>query len=649
MTVPYIPGASPNDYQPFTDAQIAQYQRDNPFYANYTPVRTASNSVVFVDPNRTDLIEKYRTGELTGNGVEAVPAGAALKIPPTYTPPPTSIFTPTTPAPQPPPPPAPAPTPPPVFVPPTPLQPSFNPSSTATVKPIDLAAAIQLSSRTIDREYVKGTMKTIPVQEFEVRNVTTNVNVTVGFRSIAGVIFTPNKFTLPAAQVQKVVASFDLAEIDKYPEGVNTVTAVLDLNSDTVLLQPTPPSVSAPPITPTPIVPETPVLPQPPAPQPPPPTVTPQPPSPQLNVWNEERFEGSPNSTPEATIFSRAPFLRRVVPEINYVSRSDFPPPVTVRWTMRYQWQGGTLQFETFTDDGMRIRINGREVWNRWVDQPPSTYQFAVDYPQGVLDIVVEYYNDRSVGVAKVNFGANIFNNGVVAPPSNTVPDDILPPPPPPPLRPWVSGINSAGYTEGGLYYGTPPAGWLQDPYGGCWYPPNDPFVLSGWGRNVPVQTTPTTTTTPTLPPPPPPTQTLPPWVDGTNGQLNFGTPPVGWVNDPFGGAWYPPNDPYVLNNFNRPVSTPTPPPPFVPPAPLPPPPAPPAPSDFVWVDGTGQGGLNFGQPPAGWVRDPFGGAWYPGNDPYVLSGFGGRVETTSSEIFGGGPGGPPDTDINIF
>ena len=328
------------------------------------------------------------------------------------------------------------------------------------------------------------------------------------------------------------------------------------------------------------------------------------------------------------------------MPEINYVSREDFPAPLTVRWTMRYQWEGGTLQFETLTDDGMRIFINGKLVWDKWVAQTPTTYQFAADYAAGVLDIKVEYFNDRNVGVAKVNLGRNLFSNGVVPPPRETVPDVILPPPPPSPSRPWTSGVTVAGYTMGKLYYGNPPTGWLQDPYGGGWYPPNDPFVLSGWGRNAPVLTG-------TNPTPAPPIQTLTPWVNGTNGQLNYGTPPGGWVLDPQGGAWYPPTDPYVLNNFGRPLPPSTT-PPLVPPSPNPLPAAPPSPADFRWVDGT-TGQLNFSTPPAGWVLDPQGGAWYPANDPFAQSGFGAQPVVNNDQLFGGGSGGPPEADINLF
>jgi hypothetical protein len=72
-----------------------------------------------------------------------------------------------------------------------------------------------------------------------------------------------------------------------------------------------------------------------------------------------------------------------------------------------------------------------------------------------------------------------------------------------------------------------------------------------------------------------------------------------------------------------------------------PPPPSPPPQPTTTWVDGTGAGGLNYGTPPDGWVRDPYGGAWYPADHPYVTSGWGGRDIPTP-------PPPPPPTSYPI-
>lgn len=135
----------------------------------------------------------------------------------------------------------------------------------------------------------------------------------------------------------------------------------------------------------------------------------------------------------------------------------------------------------------------------------------------------------------------------------STLAPTTIPVSPPPRLSPtepqnvWVSGY------EGGIRYGQPPEGWVQDPYGATWYRPDDPFVLSGFGRN----TTPTPSsewipinnTIPVL------TQEVVPsgvWVSAYSSGLNYGVPPQGWVQDPYGGTWYRPDDPFVLSGWGK-------------------------------------------------------------------------------------------------
>jgi hypothetical protein len=161
-------------------------------------------------------------------------------------------------------------------------------------------------------------------------------------------------------------------------------------------------------------------------------------------------------------------------------------------------------------------------------------------------------------------------------------------------------------------------------------------------------------------------------WVNGLDGALNGGDPPIGWVIDPYGGAWYPPNDPFVLSNFGRtPPSTgqststapvrgttiitdfvPTDiPSPTIPPAPSSPPPINPSIPSTPNGGGTGTGGTDEtttftngqtgtstqGSVPFGWVQDPFTGGWYPPDDPYVTSGWGGRITNGGGGNTGGG------------
>ena len=236
--------------------------------------------------------------------------------------------------------------------PPTPPAPS--------VRTINLRDFVTLSSYTIDRQYIKGSLRSIPKEVITVTNRSTELDITVSLLGLAGVSFNPSTFELTKNSSREVDVIFDYAAIDTYPEGVSAVTCVMNLSSNSVVVDPLPATAPAPIPTPT-----QPVLP-PPVPQPP--------------------------------VFTPPPQL---------------PPPDLVTG-------GGT----------------------------PAT------------------------------------QDGIGFVPTTTTRTPVLPPPPPPPPPPippvttvWVSGL------EGGLKYGLPPAGWVQDPFGGTWYPPDDPFVLRDFDR----------------------------------------------------------------------------------------------------------------------------------------------------------------------
>jgi hypothetical protein len=161
-------------------------------------------------------------------------------------------------------------------------------------------------------------------------------------------------------------------------------------------------------------------------------------------------------------------------------------------------------------------------VLDAWRDQPPTTYTFYVDGLSGLRSIFIEYYNDRSIGTATVEWSLATtpfpIRDFPPPPPIDVPPIEIISPPPPkeklPPAITPVTSFWVDGTGKGGLTPGLPPAGWVQDPYGGAWYPPDHPYVLRNFDRDVySVLNTnpPTETVYPVLslapPPPPPPPQ----------------------------------------------------------------------------------------------------------------------------------------------
>ncbi len=76
----------------------------------------------------------------------------------------------------------------------------------------------------------------------------------------------------------------------------------------------------------------------------------------------------------------------------------------TVRWTRTVNFTAGTYRFTVTGDDGIRLKIDGQTVLDRWVDQGESVFQVDVPLTAGNHTIVVEYYENGGLAVAKLSW-----------------------------------------------------------------------------------------------------------------------------------------------------------------------------------------------------------------------------------------------------
>lgn len=367
------------------------------------------------------------------------------------------------------------------------------------VRTINLRDLVTLSSYTIDRQYIKGSLKNIPTEKIRITNNSSEIDISVSLLGIAGVSFNPSTFNLPKASSLDVDIVFDQTVIDSYPEGVSAVNCVMNLTSNAAIVDVIAPIPPVPP--PTPVQPV--VLPT----TPNQPISTPittggQPPASQ-DEWFERRYTyesltatgliGSLQSIIAGMLssISVTPTVSRTIPVINY--DGDLPPTYAVTWERVLRLKSNTrYKFTITVDDGIRVFSNGRIILDAWQDQAPTTYTFYVDSgADGTIPMYIEYYNDRGPGTAKVS---------------------------------WMESSSQTINT-------------IQNPT-----PTTVPIP--------PIQILPPIQTPVDLPPPT--TTVTSVWVDGRSGQYNVGLPPASWVQDPFTGAWYPPDDPLVLRNFNR-------------------------------------------------------------------------------------------------
>ena len=72
----------------------------------------------------------------------------------------------------------------------------------------------------------------------------------------------------------------------------------------------------------------------------------------------------------------------------------------SARWTRSDWFDGGTYLFHSWSDDGLRVWVDGDLVIDRWYDQQVSEEHRDVAIPQGQHTIVVEYYEqDRAAAI----------------------------------------------------------------------------------------------------------------------------------------------------------------------------------------------------------------------------------------------------------
>jgi hypothetical protein len=73
----------------------------------------------------------------------------------------------------------------------------------------------------------------------------------------------------------------------------------------------------------------------------------------------------------------------------------------SARWTQTLEFEGGLYRFTTYTDDGVRLWVDGRRLINSW--QPMrGTRSATVRLTPGAHDLKVEYYERTGVALARL-------------------------------------------------------------------------------------------------------------------------------------------------------------------------------------------------------------------------------------------------------
>jgi len=76
----------------------------------------------------------------------------------------------------------------------------------------------------------------------------------------------------------------------------------------------------------------------------------------------------------------------------------------SARWTGSFSFNAGSYDFTATADDGIRVSLDGTQIINAWIDQPPTSYTSRRSLSAGQHTITVDYYENAGGAVAKLDW-----------------------------------------------------------------------------------------------------------------------------------------------------------------------------------------------------------------------------------------------------
>ena len=131
----------------------------------------------------------------------------------------------------------------------------------------------------------------------------------------------------------------------------------------------------------------------------------------------------------QATIFDNANFTGAEVQRVDQSIAFDWdngspeaiigPDQFSIRWEGRVEAPTtGTYTFYTYTDDGVRLWINGQLLVDQWVDQGPTLWSGSIALTAGEkVPLVMEYYENGGGAVAELTWSGPSISQSVIGVP----------------------------------------------------------------------------------------------------------------------------------------------------------------------------------------------------------------------------------------
>ena len=123
--------------------------------------------------------------------------------------------------------------------------------------------------------------------------------------------------------------------------------------------------------------------------------------SPSVATWHASYWN---NTTQAGT-----PALQRSEAVLDHDWGTGSPPNVvndrfSARWTRYIDLSAGVYRFTATSDDGIRVCVDNELIINEWYDQSPQTYTAEKHLSTGPHWVVVEFYDNRGLAVAKLSW-----------------------------------------------------------------------------------------------------------------------------------------------------------------------------------------------------------------------------------------------------
>jgi hypothetical protein len=76
----------------------------------------------------------------------------------------------------------------------------------------------------------------------------------------------------------------------------------------------------------------------------------------------------------------------------------------SARWQCTAHFAAGTYRFTATSDDDLRLYVDGQPFIDEWFDRPVRTFTSEIALAEGAHEVVVTYYENTGVAVAKVSW-----------------------------------------------------------------------------------------------------------------------------------------------------------------------------------------------------------------------------------------------------